>query len=134
MRLRTFQLIVASTFLGYAVAAAQSNSAAQTQSGVWPAKDGEVTLANFHFGTGETLPQLKLHYITLGEPHRNAAGRVDNAVLLLHGTGGNAHSLMNPIFSDVLFVPGGLLDITKYFLILPDDISLAPASESNSVH
>ena len=51
---------------------------------------------NFSFGTGETLPELKLHYLTLGTPHRNAAGHVDNAVLLLHGTGGNAHSLLNP--------------------------------------
>ncbi len=52
--------------------------------------------ADFRFGTGETLPELKLHYLTLGTPHRNAAGHVDNAVLLLHGTGGNAHSLLNP--------------------------------------
>ena len=66
--------------------------------------------------------ELKLHYLTLGTPHRNAAGHVDNAVLLLHGTGGNAHSLLNPLFSDVLFAPGAPLDITKYFLILPDDI------------
>ena len=73
----------------------------------WPAVDGTVTLPDFRFGTGETLPELKLHYLTLGTPHRNAAGHVDNAVLLLHGTGGNAHSLLNPLFSDVLFVPGG---------------------------
>ncbi len=62
----------------------------------WPAADGTVVLDNFRFGTGETLPQLRLHYLTLGTPHRNAAGHVDNAVLLLHGTGGNAHSLLNP--------------------------------------
>ena len=86
------------------------------------AQEGTVTLPNFRFGTGETLPELKLHYLTLGSPHRNAAGHVDNAILLLHGTGGNAHSLLNPVFSDVLFVPGGMLDITKYFIILPDDI------------
>ena len=101
----------------------------------WPTKDGTVTLPNFKFGTGETLPELKLHYLTLGTPHRNAAGHIDNAVLLLHGTGGNAHSLMNPIFSDVLFGPGGVLDIQKYFLILPDDIGHGESSKpSDGLH
>ncbi len=94
-----------------------------------PRQDGTVTLPNFRFGTGETLPELKLHYLTLGTPHRNAAGHVDNAVLLLHGTGGSAHSLLNPIFSDVLFVPGGVLDIQKYFIILPDDIGHGQSSK-----
>ena len=101
----------------------------------WPTKDGTVTLANFRFGSGETLPQLKLHYLTLGTPHRNAFGQTDNAVLLLHGTGGDAHSLMNPVFSDVLFGPGAPLDIQKYFLILPDDIGHGESSKpSDGLH
>jgi len=101
----------------------------------WPTADGIVLLPSFRFGTGETLPQLKLHYVTLGSPHRNAAGHVDNAVLLLHGTGGNAHSLLNPIFANVLFGPGQLLDITKYFLILPDDIGHGESSKpSDGLH
>jgi homoserine O-acetyltransferase/O-succinyltransferase len=101
----------------------------------WPAKDGTVVLPDFKFGTGETLPQLKLHYLTLGTPHRNAAGHVDNAVLLLHGTGGNSHSLLNPVFADVLFVPGGVLDIKKYFIILPDDIGHGESSKpSDGLH
>jgi homoserine O-acetyltransferase len=102
---------------------------------MWPAVDGTVTLQNFRFGTGETLPALKLHYLTLGTPHRNLAGHTDNVVLLLHGTGGNAHSLMNPLFSDVLFAPGGVLDITKYFIILPDDIGHGESSKpSDGLH
>ena len=110
-------------------------SATTAPSTTWPTKDGTVNLADFRFGTGETLPQLKLHYITLGTPHRNATGRVDNAVLLLHGTGGNAHSLMNPLFSNVLFVSGGVLDIQKYFLILPDDIGHGESSKpSDGLH
>jgi homoserine O-acetyltransferase/O-succinyltransferase len=101
----------------------------------WPTQDGTVTLPNFRFGTGETLPQLKLHYLTLGNPHRNAAGLTDNAVLLLHGTGGDAHSLLNPVFSDVLFGPGAPLDIHKYFLILPDDIGHGESSKpSDGLH
>jgi homoserine O-acetyltransferase len=101
----------------------------------WPTKDNWVTLPNFKFGTGETLPELKLHYLTLGAPHRNSAGHVDNAVLLLHGTGGDAHSLLNPLFSDVLFVPGGVLDIQKYFIILPDEIGHGQSSKpSDGLH
>ncbi len=107
----------------------------QTDASTWPTTDGAVVLKDFKFGSGETLPELKLHYLTLGSPHRNAAGHVDNAVLLLHGTGGNAHSLLNPVFSDVLFVPGGLLDIAKYFLILPDDIGHGQSSKpSDGMH
>ncbi|MGA8940184.1 MAG: alpha/beta fold hydrolase [Acidobacteriaceae bacterium] len=90
---------------------------------------GNYIARDFHFGTGETLPELKLHYLTLGAPHRDAAGHVDNAVLLLHGTGGNAHTLFNPAFSDVLFGPGQPLDIHKYFLIFPADIGQGESSK-----
>jgi homoserine O-acetyltransferase len=111
-------------------ASAQSNATpSQSPASHWPAQDGVVTLHDFRFGTGETLPELRLHYLTLGSPHRNAAGHVDNAILLLHGTGGTAHSLLNPIFSDVLFVPGGVLDIQKYFIILPDEIGHGESSK-----
>jgi homoserine O-acetyltransferase len=138
MRLRLIRLLVASVLCSCVAVSAQQSPTAVAQDAPgkkWPAKDGTVVLQNFKFGTGETLPELKLHYLTLGTPHRNAAGHVDNAVLLLHGTGGNAHSLLNPIFSDVLFVPGGLLDITKYFLILPDDIGHGESSKpSDGLH
>jgi len=111
-----------------AVAAAQAPSH-------WPAQDGTFVIPNFHFGTGETLPQLRLHYLTLGKPHTDKKGHTDNAVLLLHGTGGDAHSLLNPLFSDVLFGPGQPLDITKYFIILPDDIGHGTSSKpSEGMH
>jgi len=108
--------------------ASSGSTPAITPGSHWPTQDGAVTLPNFKFGSGETLPELRLHYLTLGAPHRNAAGHIDNAILLLHGTGGDAHSLLNPIFSDVLFVPGGVLDIHKYFIILPDDIGHGQSS------
>ncbi len=95
----------------------------------WPTKDGTYVIQNFRFGTGESLPALKLHYLTLGEPHRDASGHTDNAVLLLHGTGGDAHSLLNRVFSDVLFGPGQPLDIEKFYLILPDDIGHGESSK-----
>jgi homoserine O-acetyltransferase/O-succinyltransferase len=107
----------------------------QDTSKTWPTKDGTYTIDHFQFKDGETIDHLRLHYLTLGQPHRDAAGKVDNAVLLLHGTGGDAHSLLNPLFSNVLFVPGGILDITKYFLILPDDIGHGQSSKpSNGLH
>lgn len=107
---------------------------AQTPS-PWQTQDGSFVLPDFHFGSGETLPQLRLHYLTLGKPHTDAQGHTDNAVLLLHGTGGDAHSLLNPVFSNVLFGPGQPLDITKYFIILPDDIGHGTSSKpSDGLH
>jgi homoserine O-acetyltransferase len=101
----------------------------QAAPAAWPAVDGVYTIDHFQFKDGETIDHLRLHYLTLGQPHRDAAGHVDNAVLLLHGTGGDAHSLLNPQFSNVLFVPGGVLDIQKYFVILPDDIGHGQSSK-----
>ena len=95
----------------------------------WPVESGSFDIRGFHFGTGETLPDLHLHYLTLGKLRRDSQGHADNAVLLLHGTGGNAHSLLNPVFSDILFGPGQPLDITKYFIILPDDIGHGESSK-----
>jgi homoserine O-acetyltransferase len=95
----------------------------------WPVQDGAYIIHDFRFGTGESLPELKLHYLTLGQPHHNAAGHTDNAVLLLHGTGGDAYSLLNPLFSDVLLGPGQPLDISKFFIILPDDIGMGESSK-----
>ena len=96
---------------------------------VWPTHDGTYTSRDFHFGTGETLPELRLHYLTLGTPHKDAAGHTDNAILLLHGTGGDAHSLLNPIFANEVFGPGQPLDITRYFIVLPDDIGHGSSSK-----
>ena len=141
--LHTAKILIATMLLYSLSAASQTSSTSQAgksnttpaQAATWPAVDGTVLLPNFRFGTGESLPQLKLHYLTLGTPHRNTSGRVDNAVLLLHGTGGNAHSLLNPLFSNVLFGPGQPLDITKYFLILPDDIGHGESSKpSDGLH
>jgi homoserine O-acetyltransferase/O-succinyltransferase len=95
----------------------------------WPAQDGTYIIKNFRFGSGESIPELKLHYLTLGTPHRDAAGHTDNVILLLHGTGGNAHSLLSPVFSDVLFGPGQPFDITKFYIILPDDIGHGQSSK-----
>ena len=128
--------IAAALLLTTAAAQSQTMSAPASTPASTPAPapaytgtPGDYIAHDFHFGSGETLPQLKLHYLTLGTPHRDASGHVDNAVLLLHGTGGDAHSLFNPNFSKVLFGPGQPLDITKYFLIFPDDIGHGDSSK-----
>ncbi|HTQ14554.1 MAG TPA: alpha/beta fold hydrolase [Rhizomicrobium sp.] len=116
---------------GLALAAAATGARATD----WPTKEGDFTVGDFRFADGETLPELRLHYTTLGSPHRDARGHVDNAVLILHGTGGDGHQFLRPQFADVLFVPGGLLDITKYYVILPDDIGHGKSSKpSDGLH
>jgi homoserine O-acetyltransferase len=66
-------------------------------------KEGDYVARNFKFRSGETLPELRLHYTTLGTPHRNARGEIDNAVLIMHGTGGDGKQFFRPQFADVLF-------------------------------
>jgi homoserine O-acetyltransferase len=102
---------------------------------VLPTKEGDYIARDFKFRSGETLPELRLHYTTLGTPHRDAHGHVDNAVIIMHGTGGDGHQFIRPQFSGVLFVPGGLLDARKYFIILPDGIGHGKSSKpSDGLH
>jgi len=97
--------------------------------------EGDYVVHDFAFRSGESLPVLKLHYTTLGTPQRDAAGHVTNAVMILHGTGGDGHQFLRPQFAGVLFVPGGLLDPAKYFIILPDDIGHGKSSKpSDGLH
>jgi len=77
---------------------------------------------NFKFETGETLPEVRLHYLALGKPRRDASGVVRNAVLILHGTTGSGAGFMSPTYAGVLFGPGQLLDTSKFYVVLPDNI------------
>jgi len=89
----------------------------------------DFVIKNFRFTSGEVLPELRIHYRTLGKPERDSQGVVRNAVLIMHGTGGSGSSLINPIFAGELFRPGGVLDAEKYFLILPDGIGHGGSSK-----
>lgn len=91
--------------------------------------EGEIIARNFHFASGEMLPELRLHYLTLGQPKRDSHGKINNAVLLLHGTGGSARSLLNEHFAGVLFGHGQLLDSGRYYLIFPDAIGHGKSSK-----
>ena len=97
----------------------------------WVAKAQEhtIVLNDFAFGTGETLPAITMHGLTLGEPRRNAKGEIENAVMLLHGTGGDATSLLQPHFGDAMFGPGQPLDINRFFVIAPSNLGHGKSSK-----
>jgi homoserine O-acetyltransferase/O-succinyltransferase len=98
-------------------------------------KEGDYVAHDFKFRSGESLAELKLHYQTLGTPKRDAQGRVTNAVLILHGTGGSGAQFLSPQFADELYGAGRPLDITKYFVILPDGIGHGKSSKpSDGMH
>src|SRR5271168_3840695 len=108
-------------------AAQQSPRAASTE--------GDFVIHNFQFHSGESLPELKLHYTTLGKPVKDAAGDTTNAVLILHGTGGTGQQFFAPQFANVLFGPGQLLDTARYYIILPDGIGHGKSSKpSDGLH
>jgi homoserine O-acetyltransferase len=115
-------------------AGAKSPAADATAAGAPPLGNDSV-IHDFHFASGESLPELRVHYTTLGKLHRDSHGRVDNAVLILHGTGGSGRSLLNEHFAGVLFGRGQLLDTNKYFVILPDGIGHGQSSKpSDGLH
>lgn len=91
--------------------------------------EGDFMVRDFRFRSGEVLPQMRLHYRTLGTPRRDASGKIVNAVMILHGTGGSGAQFLRPQFADILFAPGGELDPAKYFIILPDGIGHGGSSK-----
>ncbi|MDH5255798.1 MAG: alpha/beta fold hydrolase [Gammaproteobacteria bacterium] len=96
--------------------------------------EGDHVLKAFRFASGETLPELRIHYRTLGTIERNARGEVRNAVLILHGTGGNGGNFLgqrdgSDSFGAELFGPGQLLDATRHFIVLPDGIGHGRSSK-----
>ncbi|MDE1963999.1 MAG: alpha/beta fold hydrolase [Xanthomonadaceae bacterium] len=90
---------------------------------------GNFVIRDFTFSTGEHLPELRLHYRTLGSPRTGPDGKVTNAVLILHGTGGSGAQFLVPRYAGELFGPGQPLDASKYFIILPDDIGHGDSSK-----
>ena len=94
-----------------------------------PALEGDFLSRDFHFTSGETLPQLRIHYRTFGTPRRDAHGVVRNAVLIVHGTGGTGASLVRAEFAGQLFGPGQPLDARRYYLVLPDGLGHGQSSK-----
>src|SRR3569832_1059163 len=92
-------------------------------------REGDFVIRNFKFRSGETLPEVRIHYHAYGTPGK------DNTVLIVHGTGGSGGSLIRPEFSGELFGPGQPLDAKRYFIVLPDALGLGKSSKpSDGLH
>lgn len=103
---------------------------AATPAADYPAPtEGDYVIRNFSFSSGATLPELRLHYRTLGKPRRDARGVVRNAVWIGHGTGGSGTQFLRPEFAGELFGAGQPLDASKYFIVLPDGIGHGKSSK-----
>jgi len=97
--------------------------------------EGDFVVHDFHFRSGESLPELKLHYATYGKPSTDSAGHVTNAAMVLHGTTGSGQQFVTPQFAGVLFGSGELLDSSRYYIILPDGIGTGHSTKpSDGLH
>jgi homoserine O-acetyltransferase len=97
--------------------------------------EGDFVMRDFHFASGEMLPELRIHYRTLGQPRRDSAGMVRNAVLILHGTTGAGANFATRVFAGELFGAGQPLDTTRYYVVLPDGIGHGQSSRpSEGLH
>jgi homoserine O-acetyltransferase len=97
--------------------------------------EGDYIIRDFKFASGETLPELRLHYRTLGKPEKDAQGKTTNAVLIMHGTTGSGAQFIRPEFAGELFGKDQPLDATKFFIVLPDGIGHGKSSKpSDGMH
>src|SRR5690242_16365477 len=100
-----------------------------------PPTEGGFAIRDFKFASGETLPELRIHYRTLGQIERDRQGRVTNAVLIMHGTTGSGAQFIRPEFAGELFGKDQPIDATKYFIVLPDGIGHGKSSKpSDGMH
>ncbi len=97
--------------------------------------EGDFTIRDFKFQSGETLPELRIQYRTLGKPEKDAQGKTTNAVLIMHGTTGSGAQFIRPEFAGELFGKDQPLDATKFFIVLPDGIGHGKSSKpSDGMH
>jgi homoserine O-acetyltransferase len=97
--------------------------------------ESDFTIRDFKFASGETLPELRLHYRTLGKPEKDAQGKTTNAVLIVHGTTGSGAQFIRPEFAGELFGKDQPLDATKFYIVLPDGIGHGKSSKpSDGMH
>jgi homoserine O-acetyltransferase len=91
--------------------------------------EADFVATDVTFTSGERLPEVRLHYRTIGTPQRDASGTVRNAVLILHGTGGSGAGFLGPGYGGMLFGKGQLLDAERYYIILPDNVGHGRSSK-----
>ena len=94
-----------------------------------PPVEGDFVITNFHFQSGQSLPELRMHYLTFGKPERDQNGAVRNAVLILHGTTGSSAQFLLPQFAGELYGKGQPLDVTRYYLVIPDNLGHGKSSK-----
>jgi homoserine O-acetyltransferase len=91
--------------------------------------EGDYSIKNFKFVSGEEFPELRAHYRTLGKPEKDDQGHTRNAVLIMHGTTGSGAQFLRPEFANELFGKGQPLDVSKFFVVLPDGIGHGKSSK-----
>jgi homoserine O-acetyltransferase/O-succinyltransferase len=97
--------------------------------------EADYTIRGFKFAGGETLPELRIHYRTLGTAQKDAQGKTTNAVLIMHGTTGSGAQFVRPEFAGELFGKDQPLDAAKFFIVLPDGIGHGKSSKpSDGLH
>ena len=128
---RTLVALLASVVLagGLLAPSAARAQPAPTRPAAAIGAQGDFVLRDFRFTDGSVLPELRIHYTTLGQPRRDAAGVVRNAVLVLHGTTGSGRGFLGPAFAGELFGPGQPLDTASHYVILPDGIGTGGSSK-----
>jgi homoserine O-acetyltransferase len=94
--------------------------------------DTDASFTQYKLRNGEALPDLRIHYVTLGRAHKNTAGAIDNAILLLHWTMASSQALLVPEYQQALFAPGAPFDAQRYFVIIPDDIGHGQSSKPSN--
>jgi homoserine O-acetyltransferase len=120
--LRSIVLLAALTLAASVHAATPPDTAA-------PERAADFTARDFRFSDGTILPEIRIHYVTLGTPQRDAQGNVTNAVLLLHGTTGTGKAFLTPTMRTELFAPGEPLDARRYFIVIPDGLGRGGSSK-----
>ena len=116
-------------FLGVLAMMLSAPDAASAADAATTPQQFDVTYDNYTLRDGEKLDHLRLHYATLGSPHRDAKGAIDNAVLVLHWTGNSGASMLSPEYVSSLFAKGSPLDATHYYVIFPDNLGHGKSSK-----
>jgi homoserine O-acetyltransferase len=121
--LRSFLLFALLLTICGEIASAQATRSQHLETAMTlPIEQHDAVYQNYALLEGGRLPQVRIHYATIGTAHRNAAGQIDNAVLLLHWTGASGKAMLSETFQQSLYAPGAPLDASRYFLIIPDNL------------
>jgi homoserine O-acetyltransferase len=130
--LRSFLLFALLLTICGEIASAQATRSQHLETAMTlPIEQHDAVYQNYALLEGGRLPQVRIHYATIGTAHRNAAGQIDNAVLLLHWTGASGKAMLSETFQQSLYAPGAPLDASRYFLIMALPLSLATALRPN---